>query len=131
MKLIGIEEHVLTPEVRDRWTAMNLGAADPSAAAALRVPVLLHPRTPDAAVRASYYSGFTPELDAAFAAYGLGWHYDAGIQFVRLVLSGAFDRLQELQVILGHWGELVLFYAELRAHIFSLMPVRISNQFIG
>lgn len=81
-------------------------------AAALRVPILLHPRTPDAAVRTAYYSGFTPEVDAAFATYGLGWHYDAGIQFVRLVLAGTFDRLPDLQVILGHWGELVLFYAE-------------------
>ncbi len=81
-------------------------------AAALRVPILLHPRTPDAAVRAAYYSGFTPEVDAAFASYGLGWHYDAGVQFVRLVLAGTFDRLPDLQVILGHWGELVLFYAE-------------------
>ncbi|WMJ70011.1 amidohydrolase family protein [Stenotrophomonas sp. 24(2023)] len=81
-------------------------------AATLGVPVLLHPRTPDAAVRAAYYTGFTPAVDAAFATYGLGWHYDAGIQFLRLVLAGTFDRLPELQVILGHWGEVVLFYAE-------------------
>lgn len=81
-------------------------------AAALGVPILLHPRTPDAAVRAAYYSGFTPAVDAALATFGLGWHYDAGIQFVRLVLAGTFDRLPGLQVILGHWGELVLFYAE-------------------
>lgn len=82
------------------------------AAAALGVPVLLHPRTPAAAVRETYYSGFTPEVDAALSMYGLGWHYDAGMQFVRLVLSGVFDRLPNLQVILGHWGEVVLFYAE-------------------
>lgn len=81
-------------------------------AEALGVPILLHPRTPDIAVRRAYYSGFKPEVDAAFSMYGLGWHYDAGIQFVRLVLSGTFDRLPNLQVILGHWGELVLFYAE-------------------
>lgn len=81
-------------------------------AAALRVPVLLHPRIPAPAVREAYYSGFAPAVDAAFAAYGLGWHYDAGVQFVRLVLSGTFDRLPELQMILGHWGELVLFYSE-------------------
>jgi predicted TIM-barrel fold metal-dependent hydrolase len=81
-------------------------------AAALNAPILLHPRTPDMAVRTAYYSGFTPEVDAAFSMFGLGWHYDAGIQFVRLVLSGTFDRLPGLQVILGHWGELVLFYAE-------------------
>lgn len=81
-------------------------------AAALKVPVLLHPRTPDAAVRNAYYSGFGPELDTAFANFGMGWHYDAGVQFVRLVLGGTFDRHPDLQVILGHWGEMVLFFAE-------------------
>ena len=81
-------------------------------AAALGVPILLHPRTPDLAVRNAYYSGFQPKLDAAFATYGLGWHYDAGIQFLRLILAGTFDRLPTLQLILGHWGEVVLFYSE-------------------
>ncbi|SKA24436.1 amidohydrolase family protein [Consotaella salsifontis] len=81
-------------------------------AAALGVPLLLHPRTPAPEVRAAYYSGFSAEIDAAFSMFGLGWHYDAGIQFLRLVLSGTFDRLPGLQVILGHWGEVVLFYAE-------------------
>ncbi|MGO9603534.1 MAG: amidohydrolase family protein [Candidatus Binataceae bacterium] len=81
-------------------------------AEALGAPILLHPRAPDAAVRAAYYSGFAPEVDAAFSTYGLGWHYDAGVQFLRLVLAGTFDRMLGLQVILGHWGELVLFYAE-------------------
>lgn len=81
-------------------------------AEALGVPILLHPRAPEMAVRAAYYSGFSPEVDAAFSTYGLGWHYDAGIQFLRLVLAGTFDRMPGLQVILGHWGELVLFYAE-------------------
>jgi uncharacterized protein len=81
-------------------------------AASLQVPIFLHPRVPPESVRAAYYSGFTPEIDMMFATAGLGWHYDAGIQFVRLLLSGTFDRLPNLQVILGHWGELVLFYAE-------------------
>jgi predicted TIM-barrel fold metal-dependent hydrolase len=81
-------------------------------AAALGAPILLHPRTPPSAVRDAYYSGFNPVVDACFATFGMGWHYDAGLQFLRLILSGTFDRLPELQVILGHWGELVLFYAE-------------------
>jgi uncharacterized protein len=76
----------------------------------LNAPILIHPRAPDRSVRDAYYSGFSREIDAAFSTYGLGWHYDAGIQFIRLVLAGHFDRM--LQVILGHWGELVLFYAE-------------------
>ncbi|GAN55699.1 amidohydrolase family protein [Tanticharoenia sakaeratensis] len=81
-------------------------------AAALKAPILLHPRAPEKAVRDAYYSGFSPQVDAAFSCFGLGWHYDAGIQFLRLVLAGHFDRFPDLQIILGHWGELVLFYAE-------------------
>lgn len=90
------------------------------AASALHVPILLHPRTPAMAIRSAYYSGFTPKVDSAFAMYGLGWHYDAGIQFIRLILSGTFDRLPGLQVILGHWGEVVFFYAERMAAMDSV-----------
>jgi predicted TIM-barrel fold metal-dependent hydrolase len=81
-------------------------------AAKLGVPVFIHPQLPQRAVRESLYSGFGEPIDTAFAAFGLGWHYEAGIQFVRLILSGIFDEYPSLQIILGHWGELVLFYLE-------------------
>ena len=81
-------------------------------AAALDVPILIHPQIPQKAVRETYYSGLGSTVDLAFSSYGLGWHYEAGIQFVRLVLAGVFDRFPNLQVILGHWGEVVLFYVE-------------------
>jgi len=81
-------------------------------AEALGAPILIHPRTPVAAVREACYSGFSDPVNTALATYGLGWHYDAGLQFVRLMLAGHFDRMPRLQMILGHWGELVLFYAE-------------------
>ena len=32
MRLIGIEEHFITPAVRDAWNAIGLGARDPGAA---------------------------------------------------------------------------------------------------
>jgi predicted TIM-barrel fold metal-dependent hydrolase len=112
VRTLGFKGTMLCGRVGDR----NLDHPDLApvfeAASELGVPILLHPRLPPIAVRSAYYSGFTPEVDAAFAMYGIGWHYDAGIQFVRLVLSGLFDRLPGLQVILGHWGEVVLFYAE-------------------
>lgn len=81
-------------------------------AAELNVPLFIHPQIPQAQVRAALYSGFGEPVDTAFAAFGLGWHYEAGIQFVRLILAGAFDRFPNLQIILGHWGEVVLFYIE-------------------
>lgn len=81
-------------------------------AADLNVPVFIHPQIPQAAVRATLYGGFGEPVDTAFAAFGLGWHYEAGLQFVRLILAGVFDRFPNLQIILGHWGEVVLFYIE-------------------
>jgi hypothetical protein len=83
-----------------------------SIAAKLGVPVFVHPQIPQRAVREVYYSGFGEPVDTAFAAFGLGWHYEAGIQFVRLMLAGVFDQYPDLQIILGHWGEVVLFYLE-------------------
>ena len=82
------------------------------AAAALGVPVFIHPQIPLRAVRDANYSGLGPEIDLALAAYGLGWHFEAGLEFVRLVLAGTFDRHPDLQIILGHWGEVILFYLE-------------------
>jgi len=81
-------------------------------AAALGVPLYIHPQIPQRAVREVYYSGFGDPVDTAFATFGLGWHYEAGIQFIRLILAGVFDRYPALQIILGHWGEAVLFYLE-------------------
>jgi predicted TIM-barrel fold metal-dependent hydrolase len=81
-------------------------------AARLGVPLFIHPQIPQRAVRDVYYSGFGEKIDTAFAAFGLGWHYEAGIQFLRLILAGVFDKYPDLQIILGHWGEVVLFYLE-------------------
>jgi predicted TIM-barrel fold metal-dependent hydrolase len=81
-------------------------------AAALGVPLFIHPQIPQPAVREACYSGFGAEVDLALAGPGLGWHYEAGLQFVRLALAGVFDRFPGLQIILGHWGEVILFYLE-------------------
>jgi predicted TIM-barrel fold metal-dependent hydrolase len=81
-------------------------------AARLGVPLFVHPQIPQRAVREVYYSGFSDLIDTAFATFALGWHYEAGIQFVRLILAGVFDKYPDLQIILGHWGEVVLFYLE-------------------
>ncbi|RJT32005.1 amidohydrolase [Mesorhizobium waimense] len=81
-------------------------------AAALDIPLMIHPQIPQPAVRDAYYSGFGAPTDLALASFGLGWHYEAGIEFIRMVLGGVFDRHPGLQVILGHWGEVVIFYLE-------------------
>lgn len=82
------------------------------AAEALRAPLYLHPQTPPAAVRDAYYGGFGAAVDTAFATHGIGWHYDAGVAVLRMIYAGVFDRFPDLQVILGHWGEVAAFYLD-------------------
>jgi predicted TIM-barrel fold metal-dependent hydrolase len=82
------------------------------AAAALHAPLYIHPQIPQPRVREALYAGFDGEIDQAFATFGIGWHYETGVQFLRLALAGVFDRFPDLQVLLGHWGEVVLFYLE-------------------
>ena len=102
--------------VYGRTRARNLDHPDLlpifEAAASLRVPIYVHPQTPPLAVREAYYSGLDDRLDVMFANSGLGWHYETGVQIIRLILAGTFDRFPDLQVITGHWGEVVLFYLE-------------------
>ncbi|MTD53038.1 amidohydrolase family protein [Amycolatopsis pithecellobii] len=82
------------------------------AAADLHAPVYLHPRAPLPIVNQAYYQGFDEPVDNLLATGAIGWHYDAGLTVLRMITSGLFDRFPDLQVILGHWGEVVLFYLD-------------------
>lgn len=76
----------------------------------LRVPLYAHPGIPLPDVQQAYYSGFSPEVTAQFSLTGWGWHHEAGVHVLRLILSGTFEKYPRLQVISGHWGEMVPFY---------------------
>ncbi|TNH04376.1 amidohydrolase [Testudinibacter sp. TR-2022] len=78
----------------------------------LQVPLYVHPGLPVEAVRQAYYTGFDKEVDARLAMFGWGWHNEAGIQVLRMLLGGCFDRHPNLQVISGHWGEMLPFYLQ-------------------
>jgi predicted TIM-barrel fold metal-dependent hydrolase len=180
MKLIGMEEHFLTAEVRHAWDAIGLNAVDPSVAfhsgvierrlldlaeerlalmdeTGLDVQVVslttpaLHDLGPDSVDMARRTNDALAEAVArhptrfqALATLPVTMPEEAALElercvrtlgfkgtmlcgrvgtrnlddpvfaliFRRLVLAGTFDRMPGLQVILGHWGELVLFYAE-------------------
>jgi uncharacterized protein len=76
----------------------------------LRVPLYVHPFSPVPQVHEAYYSGFSPLVSAEFSLSAWGWHNEAGIHVLRLILSGTFEKFPALQVISGHWGEMVPFY---------------------
>ncbi len=96
-------------------------------AARLRAPLYIHPQIPQKPVRDALYGGFAdPKIDLAFSTFGVGWHYESGIQFLRLMLSGTLDRLPDLRIILGHWGEVVLFYLERIQGLAQVAPLKRS-----
>lgn len=78
-------------------------------AAALSVPIYLHPTTPPAPVREAYYTGLDPAVGFVLSTSGWGWHSEVGIHALRLILAGVFDRLPTLQIIIGHMGEMIPF----------------------
>ncbi|MER7848182.1 amidohydrolase family protein [Kitasatospora sp. NPDC096077] len=83
-----------------------------AAAAELGQPVFIHPQIPSDALRDASYRGFDAMTDLALATFGWGWHMDAGTAALRLILRGTFDRHPKLQVVLGHWGEMLLFWLD-------------------
>jgi hypothetical protein len=74
--------------------------------------VFIHPQLPSPALRAASYRGFEPLTELALATSGWGWHLDAATAALRLVIRGTFDRHPDLQVVLCHWGEMLLFWLD-------------------
>ena len=72
-------------------------------------PVFIHPQIPPNAVRQASYAGFDPTVDLSLSTFGWGWHIEAGTAALRLILRGTFDRHPDLQIVLGHWGEMLLY----------------------
>ena len=80
-------------------------------AAELDVPVYIHPGIVSPAITDRYYKGnWSPQATFMLAGFGAGWHYDAGIQVIRMMFAGVFDKLPKLKIMTGHWGELISFY---------------------
>lgn len=109
---LGMKGALMNGRVGER--NMDAAAFEPiyEAAAALGVPLYIHPQIPRREVVEAYYTGFDPKTDLMFSMGAVGWHYDAGMQLLRMVMSGLFDRHPNLQVIVGHWGEVILFYLD-------------------
>ena len=73
-------------------------------AAALDVPVYIHPTPPVAAVQEAYFKEYP-----ALAVAPLGFTLETLTHTVRLVVSGLFDEFPALKIIVGHLGEAAPF----------------------
>jgi predicted TIM-barrel fold metal-dependent hydrolase len=81
-----------------------------SVAAHLQQAVFIHPQIPTSSIRNAAYRGLGDFADLALSTFSWGWHLEAGTAALRLMASGALDRHQDLRLVLGHWGELLLFW---------------------
>ena len=78
-------------------------------AAALDLPIYIHPGIPAEAVRNAYYDGLPGNFSFTMALSAWGWHAETAIHTLRLVLSGALDRHPRLKIVIGHMGEALPF----------------------
>ena len=85
------------------------------AAEALNVPIYLHPRDPAAGIYDHCNYGGLQMI------WGFG--ADASLHALRLILSGAFDRFPNLQLVLGHLGEGIPFALDRIDNRFEAIPV--------
>jgi predicted TIM-barrel fold metal-dependent hydrolase len=78
-------------------------------AAALDLPIYIHPGIPAEAVRNAYYDGLPGNFSFTMALSASGWHAETAVHTLRLVLSGALDRHPRLKLVIGHMGEALPF----------------------
>lgn len=89
----------------------------------LDVPLYLHPGYPTKEEVDMFYmsEAYPKMLGSLLSTLGWGWHMVQGIQMVRLICAGIFDRFPNLKLISGHWGEFVPTFLE-RLDLLSAMP---------
>lgn len=83
-----------------------------AAAERLDHPLFVHPQIPSSAIRQAAYAGFEAMTELALATFAWGWHVEAANAVLRLIARGIFDRYPDLKIVLGHWGEMLLFWID-------------------
>ncbi len=73
-------------------------------AAALDVPLYIHPSIPSEAVVQAYYRDYIEDFPGLLTA-GWGFTVETATAGIRIVLSGVLDAYPGLRIILGHLGE--------------------------
>ena len=97
----GLTDHVFHDDARF-WPIYER-------AAALDVPIYIHPALPQQAVIDTYYKDYAQKHPGILRA-GWGFNVETATQGIRFVLSGVFDAHPGLKVIIGHLGEGLPFY---------------------
>ncbi|WP_066366622.1 amidohydrolase family protein [Herbidospora mongoliensis] len=115
---LGLVGAMIFPRARGVFLDRDVFRPVFAAAAELGVPLYLHPAVPPRAIGEDLYGGFDDPTGMLLTTAGWGWHAETGLAALRLILAGTFDRHPGLQIILGHWGEMLVPFAD-RADLLS------------
>ena len=99
------------------------------AAERMEMPIYLHPAIPPPTVMDAYFKGFSPQVEYAFASGMWGWHSETAIHVLRMIMSGLFDRLPGLQLIVGHMGEGLPFMLGRMDMLAETIPTGLDQSF--
>ena len=84
------------------------------AAADLDVPIYIHPRVVPPG-RETTYKPYPELMGAAW-----GFHVETGEHILRIILSGLFDKVPNVKIMIGHLGEFLPYWAWRIDHRFAL-----------
>jgi len=99
------------------------------AAAGLGVPIYIHSGPQLQQLRDIAYSGFDRWTSMILGTGGWRWHAEAGLATLTRILAGTFDRHPDLQIILGHWGEMLVAFAD-RADLLRGVATRLERRML-
>jgi uncharacterized protein len=117
---LGFVGTLMTGTIGDRFLDEPEFAPILEAAAGLDVPIYLHPAPPPKRIADIYYTGpFGPRVGGMLSCAGLGWHLENSLHVTRLILSGVFDRIPQLKLIVGHLGEGLSFHLQRMERLLS------------
>lgn len=103
VKRLGLKGAVINSNARGEYLDDPKYLPIFEVAAALDVPIYLHPSLP------------APQMVRPFLDYGLigpmwGYAAETAVHALRLILSGLFDRFPRLTIVLGHLGEGIPYF---------------------
>jgi predicted TIM-barrel fold metal-dependent hydrolase len=88
----------------------------------LNVPLYLHPSPQESASHLFTSESLSPKASTFLSNHGYGWHATCALHFLRLYLSGLFDKFPTLKMILGHMGEMLPFQLDRISRLINLLP---------
>jgi 5-carboxyvanillate decarboxylase len=105
VKSLGLSGAIINSHTRGHYLDEAPYRPILEAAAALKVPIYIHPRAPSPQMVGPY-------LDHRLVGAIWGYAVETSAHALRLIFSGVFDQLPQLRIVIGHMGEGIPFFLD-------------------